>query len=84
MATIIPRKHKDGSTGYDAQLVMKLSDKVVHRKTGTFDRKQAASAWLEKREKELAKPGGIEGTKWPAAGLMDWSPTPLFRWLPGR
>ena len=26
----------------------------------TFDRKQAASAWLEKREKELAKPGALK------------------------
>jgi hypothetical protein len=26
----------------------------------TFDRKQAASAWLEKREKDLAKPGALE------------------------
>jgi hypothetical protein len=29
-------------------------------KGGTFDRKQAASAWLEKREKDLAKPGALE------------------------
>jgi hypothetical protein len=26
----------------------------------TFDRQQAASAWLEKREKELAKPSALE------------------------
>jgi integrase len=63
MGTIIPRKRKDGSTGYNAQLVMKRNGKIVHRETRTFDRKQAASAWLEKREKELAKPGGIERTK---------------------
>ena len=31
----------------------------------TFDRKQAAAAWLEKRETELAKPGALEREKTP-------------------
>lgn len=31
-----------------------------HRETKTFDRKQAAAAWLESREKELSRPGGLE------------------------
>jgi len=30
------------------------------RENRTFDRQQAASAWLEKREKELARPGALE------------------------
>ena len=33
---------------------------IVHRENRTYDRQQAASAWLEKREKELAKPGALE------------------------
>jgi integrase len=60
MGTIIPRERKDGSTGYHAQVTIKRSGKIVHRETRTFDRKQAASAWLEKRESELAKPGAVE------------------------
>jgi hypothetical protein len=60
MGSIIPRKRKDGSTGYHAQVTVKRSGKIVHRETRTFDRRQAASAWLEKRETELAKPGAVE------------------------
>ena len=60
MGTVIPRKRADGSTGYQAQLLIKRSGKVIHREVRTFDRKQAASAWLEKREKELAKPGALD------------------------
>src|SRR3977135_3746285 len=60
MGTIIARKRKDGSTGYHAQVTVKRSGKIVHRETRTFDRRQAASAWLEKRETELAKPGAVE------------------------
>jgi hypothetical protein len=60
MGSIIPRKRKDGSTGYHAQVTIKRSGKIVHRETRTFDRRQAASAWLEKRETELAKPGAVE------------------------
>ena len=60
MGTVIPRKRNDGSTGYQAQLLIKRAGKIVHRENRTFDRRQAASAWLEKREKELAKPGALE------------------------
>ncbi len=60
MGTVIPRKRSDGSTGYQAQVLIKRAGKIVHREGRTFDRKQAASAWLEKREKELAKPGALE------------------------
>jgi hypothetical protein len=58
MGTVIPRKRSDGSTGYQAQVLIKRAGKIVHREGRTFDRKQAASAWLEKHEKELAKPAG--------------------------
>jgi integrase len=60
MGTIIPRKRKDGSVGYNAQLVVKRGGLILHRETRTFDRRQAASAWLERRETELARPGGLE------------------------
>jgi integrase len=65
MGTVIPRKRSDGSTGYQAQLLIKRGGKIVHREGRTFDRKQAAAAWLEKREKELAKPGALERLRAP-------------------
>ncbi|MDR7220378.1 tyrosine-type recombinase/integrase [Aminobacter aminovorans] len=60
MGTINERKRKDGTSAYLAQIVIKRDGKIVHRDNRTFDRRQAASAWLEKRERELAKPGAIE------------------------
>lgn len=63
MGTIVARKRKDGSTGYHAQVVIKRGGAIVHRETRTFDRRQAASAWLERRETELSKPGGLERAK---------------------
>jgi len=65
MGTIIPRKRKSGSTGYHAQLLIKRSGAIVHRESRTFDRKEAAAAWLEKRETELARPGALEREKAP-------------------
>jgi integrase len=65
MGTVIPRKRSNGSTGYQAQLLIKRAGKIVHREGRTFDRKQAAAAWLEKREKELATPGALERLRAP-------------------
>ncbi|MDH6229585.1 integrase [Mesorhizobium soli] len=63
MGAITPRKRKDGSVGYLAQLVIKRDGKIAHRENKTFDRSQAAAAWLEKREKELSKPGALDSLK---------------------
>lgn len=60
MGTVFRRKRKDGTSAYQGQVVIKRSGKIVHREVRTFDRRQAASAWLEKREKELNKPGGLD------------------------
>lgn len=60
MGTLLPRKRKDGSTGYTALITLKRGGKIIHREAKTFDRKQAASAWMENREKDLKKPGGLE------------------------
>jgi integrase len=60
MGHIVPRKRKDGSTGFTAQIVIKRGGKVAHREAQTFDRRQAANAWMVRREHELAKPGAIE------------------------
>jgi hypothetical protein len=49
MGTIVARKRKDGSTGYTAQILRKKSGKIIHREAETFDRRQAAAAWLKRR-----------------------------------
>ncbi|WP_316231202.1 tyrosine-type recombinase/integrase [Bradyrhizobium sp. SZCCHNR1051] len=63
MGTITARKRKDGTTAHLAQVVIKRGGAILHREARTFDRKQAAAAWLERREKELTAPGGLDQEK---------------------
>jgi integrase len=42
--------------------VRKQGKKIVYRETQTFDRKQAAKAWLDRRETELREPGALTRT----------------------
>lgn len=60
MGTILKRKRKDGTVGYTAQIRLKRGGKLIYTETETFDREQAANAWLKKRETELAKPGALD------------------------
>lgn len=60
MGSIIPRKRKDGTVGYSAQIVIKRGGEIVHRETKTFDRRQPAAAWMRKREEALSQPGALE------------------------
>jgi integrase len=60
MGTIIGRTRKDGTTAYLAQILLKRKGQIVHREVQTFDRKQAAKAWLARRETELADPRALE------------------------
>ena len=57
---IISRTRKDGSTAYLAQILIKRKGKIVFRQSETFDRRQAAKAWLSRRETELRKPGALD------------------------
>ena len=59
MGTIVERKRQDGSSYYTGQIVIKSKGKA-HREARSFDRKQAATAWMVRREEELRKPGGLE------------------------
>jgi integrase len=59
MGTIVTRRRRDGSNYYTAQIVIKQHGRV-HREAQSFDRKQAANAWVVRREEELRKPGGLE------------------------
>jgi integrase len=63
MGTIVERKRKDGSTAYMAQIAVMRDGKSILRETKTFDRRPAATAWIRKREAELAKPGALESIK---------------------
>lgn len=60
VGSIIGRTRKDGSTAYTAHIVIKRGGEIVHRESETFDRKQAANAWIGKREAELKSPGGLD------------------------
>jgi integrase len=60
MGTIIERTRKDGSRAFTAQIVIKQGGKIAHREAETFDRRQAANAWIVKREGELKEPGGLD------------------------
>ncbi len=59
MGSILPRKRKDGTMGYTAVIRLKKAGKIIHSETQTFDRDQAARAWIKKRETELAVPGAL-------------------------
>lgn len=60
MATIRARKRTDGSTSYTAQIRLSRDGAQVYQESQTFARKQAAQAWVRKREAELDQPGAIE------------------------
>lgn len=60
MGSIVERSRKDGSKAFVAQIVIKKAGTIAHREAQSFDRKQAANAWIVKREAELKKPGGLE------------------------
>jgi integrase len=59
MGTIIERKRAAGMR-YTAQVRIKRNGQIVHQEAETFTKRDAAEAWIEKREKALAKPGGLE------------------------
>jgi integrase len=59
MGTIVVRKRKDGTNYYTAQVTIKSRGKV-HREARSFDRKQAANAWIVRRQDELHKPGALD------------------------
>lgn len=70
MGTITVRTRKDDSKAYTAQIVIKQNGVTVHREAETFDRRQAANAWIVKREAELKSPGGLERKEDPTLGAV--------------
>lgn len=59
MGTIVPRKRKNGTTAYHAQVLIKRDGRIAYRETRTFDRKAAASAWIDKTEEALLNPRAL-------------------------
>ena len=73
MGTIIPRKRKSGSTGYHAQVLIKRGGAIVHRESRTFDRKQAAAAWLDRPRDSKDNLGvGFAANGDPRRNPFDW------------
>src|SRR6056297_2713262 len=60
MGAIIKRKRKDGSASWLAQIAVWRAGKTVWSENRTFELRSTAAAWIEKREKDLAKPGALE------------------------
>ena len=60
MATIRARKRTDGSISNTAPIRLIHEGAQVYQESQTFARKQAAQAWVCKREAELGQPGAIE------------------------
>ncbi|WP_200879713.1 hypothetical protein [Palleronia rufa] len=60
MGTIIKRKRKDSTVAWLAQIAVRRAGKTVWRENRTFELRSTAAAWIEKREKDLAKPGALE------------------------
>jgi integrase len=59
MGSILERPRRNGTIAYLAKIAIMREGKVVYRESRTFDRRPAAATWIEKRETELTKPGGI-------------------------
>ncbi len=60
MGTIVPRKRKNGTTAYHAQVLIKRDGRIAYRETRTFERKAAASAWIDKTEEALLNPRALD------------------------
>ena len=60
MGSITTRKRKNGSSSHSAQIRIMRGGVTVYQESQTFDRKQAATAWLKRREGELAQPGALD------------------------
>ncbi|HZR37266.1 MAG TPA: tyrosine-type recombinase/integrase [Nevskia sp.] len=63
MATIRPRRRKDGSIGYTATIRIKRDGRLVYTESQTFSREAMATEWARRREVDLEKPGALQKAK---------------------
>lgn len=59
VGTIQKRTRRDGSIAYTATVRVKRGGRVILSLSETFAREPAARAWVEKKEAEAKKPGGL-------------------------
>ncbi len=55
-----PRKRADGTVSYTTQIRINRNGAQVYQETQAFARKQAAQAWIRRREAELYEPDAVE------------------------
>ena len=60
IGAIIKRKRKDRPAAWLARIAVRPAGKTVWRESRTFDLRPTAAAWIEKREKHLARRGALE------------------------
>ena len=70
MGSITPRKRKDGTTAYRAQIMLKHGGKVVHREYKTFPARREAAGWIARREDELTRQGLPDTGRDPLLGAV--------------
>lgn len=58
MGSIYEHRRADGTTAYKAEIVVRKNGKR-HKLSQTFEREIAAQRWINRREAELRKPGGL-------------------------
>jgi integrase len=63
MGTVIQRRRADGTLTYSAQISLMKNGAIIHREARTFRDRNVAKRWVDKREQELAKPGGLDAAK---------------------
>ena len=63
MATIRPRRRRDGKLAYQAEVRIKRNGRVVHRESRTFDRRRLATEWATRLEDLLSKPDAVPKRK---------------------
>ncbi|WP_109468519.1 site-specific integrase [Albibacillus kandeliae] len=71
MGTIAERKLANGRTAYKAQIIIKRKGEATYRESRQFPRRSTAKAWMDRREKELRAPGGIEAARGTRKTLAD-------------
>lgn len=59
MATIRPRRRRDGTLAYLVEVRIKRGGHLVHRESRTFDKRGVATAWAAKTEKQLGEPARL-------------------------
>ncbi|KFN41446.1 integrase, partial [Arenimonas oryziterrae] len=75
MGTIVPRRRKDGSTGYTAQIRLKRDGRPIHSESETFNTRALAKEWMTRREAALdlqRARGEPVGKRMTVEAMIEW------------